>query len=228
MRTILGVWAHPDDEAYLSGGLMAAARSRGARVVVATATRGELGGDARLRERELRASLAAVGVHEHVWLGFADGGCADVPVGIGAGHVERIIDAVRPDTILTFGPDGITGHDDHRAVSAWTTTAWEAHGRRARLLYAALTPSFYEEWGERCEDLGMWMDDERSFTPEESLALTFECRGEVLERKLAALRAHASQTDGLRSAVGDATYRRMWVRECFADAAAVRTEARSA
>lgn len=228
MRTILGVWAHPDDEAYLSGGLMAAARRRGARVVVATATRGELGGDARLRERELRASLAAVGVDEHVWLGFADGACGDVPIAIGAGHVERVIEAVRPDTILTFGPDGITGHDDHRAVSAWTTTAWEAHGRRARLLYAALTPAFYEEWGERCEELGLWMDDERSFTPEESLGLTFECRGEVLERKLAALRAHASQTDGLRGAVGDAAYRRMWARECFAEATAVRTHARSA
>ncbi|HLZ38595.1 MAG TPA: PIG-L family deacetylase, partial [Mycobacteriales bacterium] len=43
LGTILGIWAHPDDEAYLSAGLMAIARGAGSRVVCATATRGELG-----------------------------------------------------------------------------------------------------------------------------------------------------------------------------------------
>ena len=43
LGTILGIWAHPDDEAYLSGGLMAIARQAGCRVVCVTATRGELG-----------------------------------------------------------------------------------------------------------------------------------------------------------------------------------------
>ena len=41
LGTILGIWAHPDDEAYLSGGLMALARDNGQRVVCVTATRGE-------------------------------------------------------------------------------------------------------------------------------------------------------------------------------------------
>ena len=45
LGTILGVWAHPDDEAYLCGGLYALARDAGARVICVTATRGELGGD---------------------------------------------------------------------------------------------------------------------------------------------------------------------------------------
>ena len=40
---LLGAWAHPDDEAYASAGLMSLARSAGNRVVVATATRGEHG-----------------------------------------------------------------------------------------------------------------------------------------------------------------------------------------
>ena len=43
LGTILGIWAHPDDEAYLSGGLMALASAAGSRVVCVTATRGELG-----------------------------------------------------------------------------------------------------------------------------------------------------------------------------------------
>src|SRR3954453_11417181 len=44
LGTVLGVWAHPDDEAYLSAALMAEARDAGHPVVVATATDGELGG----------------------------------------------------------------------------------------------------------------------------------------------------------------------------------------
>ena len=43
LGTIVSVWAHPDDEAYLCGGLMATAADAGLRVVCVTATRGELG-----------------------------------------------------------------------------------------------------------------------------------------------------------------------------------------
>ena len=74
--TVLGIWAHPDDEAYLSSGLMLRARLSGERVVVVTATDGELGGPsataaarrrlARRRRRELRSSLEVLGVTEHV------------------------------------------------------------------------------------------------------------------------------------------------------------------
>ena len=70
--TLLGVWAHPDDEIYLSAGLMAATRAAGHRVVVATATRGEHGTDdpvewpparlAALRARETVEALAVLGV----------------------------------------------------------------------------------------------------------------------------------------------------------------------
>ncbi len=93
--TLLGVWAHPDDEAYLSSGLMALVRRHGQRVVVVHATDGDagetdLGPDApgapsngrvaALRRRELAASLAAVGVHEHFRLGLKDGRCDRVPL----------------------------------------------------------------------------------------------------------------------------------------------------
>ena len=84
LGTILGVWAHPDDEAYLSGGLMAMARDAGSRVVCVTATRGELGTPdpvmwpperlAAERTGELARSLEILGVTEHHWLGYADGG----------------------------------------------------------------------------------------------------------------------------------------------------------
>ena len=78
LGTILGVWAHPDDEAYLSAGLMADAVRRGNRVVCVTATRGEAGSQdpdrwrseemPRSRERALAACLRTLGVTEHRWL----------------------------------------------------------------------------------------------------------------------------------------------------------------
>ena len=80
---MLGIWAHPDDEAYLSGGLMALARDAGQRVVCLTATRGELGTTdpwrwpphqlAVERTLELARCLDLLGGPEHRWLGFADG-----------------------------------------------------------------------------------------------------------------------------------------------------------
>src|SRR6185503_18397034 len=89
LGTILGIWAHPDDEAYLSGGLMALARDAGSRVVCVTATRGERGTAdpvawppdrlAAERTMEMARSMGILGVAEHHWLGYADGGCPAVP-----------------------------------------------------------------------------------------------------------------------------------------------------
>ena len=86
LGTILGIWAHPDDEAYLSGGLMALARDNGQRVVCVTATRGERGTPdpvawppdrlAAERTQELAQCLSVLGVHEHHWLDYRDGECA--------------------------------------------------------------------------------------------------------------------------------------------------------
>jgi LmbE family N-acetylglucosaminyl deacetylase len=227
--TLLGVWAHPDDEAYLSAGLMDEARRRGERVVVVTATAGERGTDdpgrwppdvlAIRRRTELRAALAAVGVDELHLLGVPDGGCADVDA---SSRVAEIVDAVRPDTIVTFGPDGMTGHPDHRAVSAWTTAAWQWAGGGARLWYATLTPSFHRRWGDLNDQLGLWSyTEDPPCTDPHDLAHLLDLGGAALSRKVAALRAHASQTDGLVRRVGARTFRSWWRTEAFVDAARV-------
>ena len=89
LGTVLGVWAHPDDETYLCGGIMAAAVAAGSRVVCVTATRGELGSTdpvrwppgealARVRTEELENALRHLGVTEHHWLDYPDGARADV------------------------------------------------------------------------------------------------------------------------------------------------------
>ncbi len=88
--------------------------------------------------------------------------------------VVRLIDEVAPDTILTFGPEGMTGHPDHQAVSRWTTDAWLSSGRRARLLYATLTPQFHDTWGELNERLGIWMYGPPPSTPESDLVVNVQ------------------------------------------------------
>lgn len=227
LGTVLGVWAHPDDEAYLSGGLMAAARLAGQRVVVVTATTGEHGTPdprrwpparlARTRRLESAASLAALGVTEHHWLGYADGGCAAVPPVAGEAAVARWMEEVRPDTIVTFGPDGLTGHADHRTVSAWTTAAWRATGGSARLLYAALTEDFHATWGPVNDRIGMWMSDERPVADDADV-VQLRCDAALADRKLVALRAQATQTATLVELLGEETYRRWWATESFVDA----------
>ena len=229
--TLLGIWAHPDDEAYLSAGLMFRAREAGHRVVVATATRGELGTDdprawtpdrlSAARETEMTASLAAVDVHEHLWLGYRDGTLPEVRAGAAVGQITALIAVIRPDTIVTFGPDGMTGHPDHRTVSRWVTLAWEATGRGAQLWYSTLTPEFHREWGALNADVGLWFEGSAPPSdPVADLAQWVRCDGELSDRKFAALAAHTSQTSGLIALVGAERYRQWWSAEYFVDARA--------
>ncbi len=166
---LLGIWAHPDDEAYMSAGLMAQVRRTGGRVVVVTATRGELGTEdpqgcppellAQVREAEMRASLDAVGVREHIWLGHHDGELAQTPREVGVAEVVEILRTVRPDTVVTFGPEGMTGHEDHQTMSRWVTEAWLRTGRRSALWYATVSPDFHDKWGSVNERVGFWFEN---------------------------------------------------------------------
>jgi LmbE family N-acetylglucosaminyl deacetylase len=224
IATLLGVWAHPDDEAYLSSGLMSVVRRAGGRVVVVTATRGEHGTDdpqtwpperlAPLRERELADSLAAVDVREHRWLPYRDGELAGIPLARGVSDLVPVIEEVRPTVVVTFGPDGMTGHPDHRAVSAWTTQAWRQAGRSAELWHATLTDGFHRDWGELNDEVGLWMSTPPT-TPDADLSAQVRMSGALLDRKHRALRAHASQTRALEDMVGSETYREWWSTESF-------------
>jgi LmbE family N-acetylglucosaminyl deacetylase len=222
-RTLLGVWAHPDDEAYTSAGLMAEFRRRGDRVVVVTATLGERGTTdpeawpphrlAPLRHAELRNSLAVLDVDELHVLGYADGTCA---ASDGTDVVARWISDLAPDLIVTFGPDGMTGHPDHRAVSSWTTAAWTASASGADLWYATLTPEFHRKWDATNQRVGLWADQPAPpCTDPADLARTTTLADDILDLKLEALHAHASQTRELVELVGAETYREWWRTESF-------------
>src|SRR3954466_9468742 len=112
LGTVLSVWAHPDDETYLCGGLMSEAVRRGNRVVCVTATRGELGSPdeerwpsgaplAEVRTAEMESALAHLGITEHHWLDYPDGGCAEVDQDEAVRRVATLMADVQPDTVLT-------------------------------------------------------------------------------------------------------------------------------
>jgi LmbE family N-acetylglucosaminyl deacetylase len=213
LGTILGVWAHPDDEAYLSGGLMALARDAGSRVVCVTATRGELGTPdpvawpprrlAAERTRELARSLEILGVTEHHWLGYRDGECAAVPAADAVARLCDVIGRVRPDTVLTFGPDGVTGHPDHQAVSAWAGAAFDrAAPSGARLLDAAVAERRAPRWSVLNESLGVFPPGYPIVTPTPRLAVDLVLDADTAARKVRALAAQATQTTGLIAAMG--------------------------
>ncbi len=224
LGTVLGVWAHPDDETYLSGGLLAELTDAGHRVVCVTATRGEAADPqagpgeraalAATRSAELEGALAILGVTEHHWLDLPDGGCAGIDPEQPVTRLRALLDDVRPDTVLTFGPDGFTGHPDHRAVSAWTDLAVRRSAAAPRVLHAVrrekpVDPELDEDYG--VFDLGL----PRMCTDEE-IALLRPLASDVLDRKVEALLSQVSQTAGLVEAVGVERFRAWVATECFA------------
>lgn len=231
--TLLGVWAHPDDEAYLSAGLMARTVRAGGRVVVVTATAGEAGTDdprtwppdrlGAARLAELRRSLAVLGVHEVHHLGLPDGRCAEFDA---TDAIASIVGAVRPEVIVTFGPDGLTGHADHRAVSRWATAARDRASAGTDLWYATVTPEFHRRWAGPNAAARFFYpgQPDRPATPVAELVHHGRLPDELVDLKVVALAAHATQTAAVIERVGLSTYREWWREECFRAADGVAVE----
>jgi LmbE family N-acetylglucosaminyl deacetylase len=226
LGNILGVWAHPDDEAYLTAGIMARAVRNGSRVVCVTATRGEGGSMdeekwppesmGEVRTEELERSLRILGVDEHVWLDMRD---IDMDTGLpdeGYDRIREIVADVQPDTILTFGPDGMTGHAAHKDASAWATKALHEVGRPgSRVLYATVTPEFASEILPVWEPFNVFRPGTPPITPRDELAVYYELPEDILELKVNAINAHVSQVEAILEAVGPDLWWRQMSTEAF-------------
>ncbi len=225
--TILGIWAHPDDETYLCGGLMAGAARAGSRVVCVTATRGELGSPdeerwpsgpplAAVRTAELQQALTLLGVSEHHWLDYPDGGCVDVDQSEAVRRVTELMAQVQPDTVLTFGPEGMTGHDDHKSACRWATEAFAQVGKPgARLMYATKTPEWLARFRAPMDEVNVFMGSEPPCTPIDELAVHVVLTGDLLETKLGAIRSMTSQVEPLIQALGEEFFREGMAEEAF-------------
>jgi len=145
-RTLLVITAHPDDESFPMGGTLAKYAAEGVRVVLVSATRGEAGipglsaaETACRREAELRAAARTLGVNRLEFLDYMDG---EFDRADEEQVIAKLLDIFRqedPEVIITFGPDGISGHPDHVATHRFVTRAFDRAHRPGRLFY--LMPS---------------------------------------------------------------------------------------
>jgi len=216
-RRLAAVFAHPDDDTWMLGGsYLLAGDDLELTVVVATSGEAGLIADASLatretlgevREREELAALEAggrAGADVH-FLRYPDGGVAGVDREELVGRIAEILAAAQPEVVVTFGPDGGTGHEDHIAVSEATTEAFhrlrgaagERGGFRA-LYYGSLAQSELERWFEEMRARGEEVDPDAPFmpraVPDETIAVRVDTSG-VAERKLEALLRHETQSE---------------------------------
>ncbi|MDP2660364.1 MAG: PIG-L deacetylase family protein, partial [Dehalococcoidia bacterium] len=208
-RTLLAVFAHPDDESYGPGGVLARYAAEGVEVHLVTATRGEEGtlGDpplctseelGRVREGELRCACQVLGIGDLRLLGYRDGALDRQDPDEIEEKIVRAIRELRPQVVLTFPPDGITGHPDHITVHQCTVRAFEHAGdgtffphhiaqglkpyRPAKLYFDAL-PS------ERVRTLGLDLTSH-----DEHITTVIDVAG-YIDAKMSAIRCHRTQTD---------------------------------
>ena len=216
--TLLAVWAHPDDETVAGAGLMAAAAAQGFAVISVAATLGEHGTDdpiatpperlARIRELELARALTRIGADGPVLFGYEDGHCENIADEAGTERVGTVIDRVEPTAVLTFGPDGVTGHPDHLAVGRWTAAALRARGDGTPLIETAAADAWPDDVVDGLHELGaFWPGYPCHERPAESHRVSVG--GSLLTRKMAALHDHSSQMSRLFAHLGETGMRRM-------------------
>jgi N-acetylglucosamine malate deacetylase 2 len=133
-RTLLLIFAHPDDETILAGGSACKYTAEGVRVVLATATRGESGKPGHppvcvpadlpeVRERELRRAAEILGIAEVHLLGHRDRELHLAPPEEIRRQLIQLIRAERPQVVVSFDPNGGNLHPDHIAISRFASDA---------------------------------------------------------------------------------------------------------
>lgn len=224
LGSIMSIWAHPDDESYSCAGIMCVARNQGQQVVCVTATRGEAGvqdekrwpadqlGD--IREREMAEALKIIGVEDHHWLGYADGKLPEVPPAEGVARLKELIDHHQPDTILTFGPEGMTGHPDHCTISTWVSEATQ--GTQVAVYHAVQILSHYQHFKEADDQFDIFFNiDKPPLVEEHEADVLFDLPEGCIQKKYQALKAMPSQTEAMFTTVGKEAICRMIRIEAF-------------
>lgn len=128
MSSVVGIFAHPDDETFGPGGTLAAmARENDVFIICATNGDGKLGNRkkeislGKLRRKELLASAKILGIKKVFFLGYQDGALSHNLYHKIAEDVLKIVRKLKPQTLITFEPRGVSGHIDHVVMSMITS-----------------------------------------------------------------------------------------------------------
>jgi LmbE family N-acetylglucosaminyl deacetylase len=224
---LLAVFAHPDDETFRCGGLLALLAERGVQVNLLTATRGEAGscGDpplckeeelAEVREQELQCACNALGILPPSFLRYSDGKLAEVDEEEAIARITAVARELRPQVLLTWPADGLSGHPDHKAVSRWTSLVFEEMAKDAEApnaLYHLAVPQSVAN--------ALSLTELRAI-PDEEVSLCMDVMP-VWKQKCTAIRCHRTQASGSpilfaqeekqRVFFGKEHFRRVYTRE---------------
>jgi N-acetyl-1-D-myo-inositol-2-amino-2-deoxy-alpha-D-glucopyranoside deacetylase len=148
-KSLLAIYAHPDDEAFGTGGTIARYACEGVKTYLVCATRGEVGEISdpslatpetlgQVREGELRCAAETMGISELIFLDYRDSGMAgteenrdprafiNAPADEVIARLVAIIRRLRPQVVTTFEPNGGYGHPDHIAIHHHSVAAFHA------------------------------------------------------------------------------------------------------
>ncbi len=153
-RSILHVYAHPDDESFGNPATFAFYANQGVRMGLLTLTRGEAGltndvcqpdelGD--VREKELENACRVLGIEDMTLWNYPDGGLKSIDDSEILSRIEGFIRNFSPDVVVTYGEDGVTGHPDHITVGGWATKTFHRLVRKypktaPKRLYHRISP----------------------------------------------------------------------------------------
>jgi N-acetyl-1-D-myo-inositol-2-amino-2-deoxy-alpha-D-glucopyranoside deacetylase len=205
---LLVIGAHPDDEVLLAGGTLAACAADGTPTGVLCLTRGEQGpiADPALATRntladvrlaELRASCAELGVPFVRCWRRADGSLRQSNRSAVVRQIGALLDAFRPEAVITFGEDGLYYHPDHVAVHELTVRAVRRLNVPPALYRSVWPKTLMRELGQELRRTSpssyLWQLEPEEFGTEDVTGSFAVDVRQYVDRKLAALMAHRTQ-----------------------------------
>jgi len=148
MKPVLGIFAHPDDEVFGPGGTLAKFAKEGRDVYLICVTDGDAGENGldkkeralgEIRREELQESAEVLGIRKVFFLGYKDGSLSNNLYHEIADKIQKIVEEIKPEIIMTMEPRGVSGHLDHIAVSMITSFVFEKVKDASELWYYAMT-----------------------------------------------------------------------------------------
>ncbi|MCW2494138.1 PIG-L family deacetylase [Jatrophihabitans sp.] len=226
--TLMAVHAHPDDEATGTGGLLAKCAAEGIRTVLVTCTDGRCGDGpdgvkpgepghdpaqvVALRQQELEASCAILGVDHLELLGYGDSGMMGwpsndapgafwgTPVDEASPALVALIEKYRPDVVVTYDEYGFYGHPDHIQAHRVTMAAVAATDVPSKVYWTTAPRSLFDKMAAMMRELGAEWDEDPDAVqigvPDDEVTTTVDVHA-YIHQKFEALAVHASQSENI-------------------------------
>lgn len=204
MKTIVGVFAHPDDESFGPGGTLAKLAKK-YEIHTICVTGGDKGQNARkrttrnlsvIRREEYGQAAKILGIKRVHCLKFKDGTLSNNLYHDVAKRIEKVVKKLKPEILITFEPKGVSGHIDHIAVSMITTYIFKRNKSIKTLMYYCMLDKRREKY----------LDDYFIYFPEGYKRSEIDKEVDIkdtLKTKIEAIKAHKSQKgDGERNIEG--------------------------